>query len=232
MPYRRLPKSDAARLKALRTLLDNNEIYIARNRFIDWKMLNEAQVLYDRLLTATEQLRLSRLALKRYNARMAKLHHNAWMYVSHFIQVLLMTVERGEIKRSLLELYGLSQEATAVPDISTAGKLMEWGRKIVEGEKLRLKRGGRPIYNPSLGMLNTHYDIFVEAVGQQQSLQERCQKDSADVQALRPRVDEVILDLWNQVEKHYENEPPETRFKACRKFGIVYYYRRHEEHNY
>lgn len=232
MPYRRLPKSEAARLKALRTLLDNNEIYIARNRFIDWKTLNEAQVLYDRLLTATEQLRLSRLALKRYNARMTRLHHNAWMYVSHFIQVLLMTVERGEIKCSLLELYGLSQEATAVPDISTAGKLLEWGRKIVEGEKLRLKRGGRPIYNPSLGMLNTHYDIFVEAVGQQQSLQERCQKDSADVQALRPRVDEVILDLWNQVEKHYENEPPETRFKACRKFGIVYYYRRHEEHNY
>lgn len=232
MPYRRLPKSDAARLKALKTLLDNNDIYTARNRFIDWKTLNMAQSLYDRLLTATEQLRLSRLALKRYNARMGKLHHNAWMYVSHFIQVLIMSVERGEIRRSLLELYALPQDATAVPDITTAGKLMEWGKKVIEGEKARIKKGGRPIYNPSLGMLNTHYDIFAEAVRQQQSLQERCQRDARDIQELRPQVDEVILDLWNQIEKYYENEPPEVRFKACRKFGVIYYYRRHEEHNY
>lgn len=232
MPYRRLPKSDAARLKALKTLLDNNDIYTARKRFIDWKTLNRAQPLYDRLLTATEQLRLSRLALKRYNTRMGKLHHNAWMYVSHFIQVLIMSVERGEIRRSLLELYGLPQDATAVPDITTAGKLMEWGKKIVEGEKARVKKGGRPIYNPSLGMLNTHYDIFAEAVRQQQALQERCLKDSRDIQELRPKVDEVILDLWNQIEKHYESEPPKVRFKACRKFGVIYYYRRHEEHSY
>ena len=43
MPYRRLPKTDSARLKALKTLLENNEIYTVRNRFIDWKLLNRAQ---------------------------------------------------------------------------------------------------------------------------------------------------------------------------------------------
>ena len=43
MPYRRLPKTDAARLRALKTLLDNNDIYTVRNRFIDWKTLNRAQ---------------------------------------------------------------------------------------------------------------------------------------------------------------------------------------------
>lgn len=55
MPYRRLPKTDAARLRALKTLLDNNDIYTVRNRFIDWKTLNRAQPAYDRLLTASEQ---------------------------------------------------------------------------------------------------------------------------------------------------------------------------------
>lgn len=57
MPYRRLPKTDAARLKALKTLLDNNDIYTARNKFIDWKLINSAQPLHDRLLTATEHNR-------------------------------------------------------------------------------------------------------------------------------------------------------------------------------
>ena len=55
MPYRRLPKTDAARLRALKTLLDNNDIYTVRNRFIDWKTLNRAQPAYDRLLTASGQ---------------------------------------------------------------------------------------------------------------------------------------------------------------------------------
>ena len=59
MPYRRLPKTDAARLKALKTLLDNNDIYTARNKFIDWKLINSAQPLHDRLLTATEQYKIS-----------------------------------------------------------------------------------------------------------------------------------------------------------------------------
>lgn len=59
MPYRRLPKTDAARLRALKTLLDNNEIYTVRNRFIDWKTLNRAQPAYDKLLTASEQYKVS-----------------------------------------------------------------------------------------------------------------------------------------------------------------------------
>ena len=58
MPYRRLPKTDAARLKALQTLLNNDDIYTVRNRFIDWKLLNKAQPLYDRLLTAVEQYKI------------------------------------------------------------------------------------------------------------------------------------------------------------------------------
>lgn len=228
MPYRRLPKSDQARLKALKTLLDNNDVYTARNRFIDWKTLNRAQPAYSRLYTAVEQLRVSRLALNRQTARMRKLHHNALMYVSHFTQVLLMCVERGEIKRSQLELYGLQQDVTAVPDMNSSQRLTEWGKKAIEGEKARLKKGGRPIYNPSVGMVATHYDIFIEASKQQQALQERVKRDSAAVQALRPEADEVILELWNQIEARFAAEPPESRFNDCRRFGVVYYYRRNE----
>ena len=231
MPYRRLPKTDAARLRALKTLLDNNDVYVVRNRFLDWKTLNRAQPAYDRLLTATEQYRVSYQAQVRHTAKIEKLQRNATVYVSHFVQVLLMSVERGETKRQLLPLYGLEVDATTVPYIKTPDRLLEWGEKIVAGEKERIKRGGRPIYNPSIGMVSTHLDIFREAVGQQRRLQERTQKTSADLQAIRPEVDEILLDLWNQIEKHFENEPPEVRFAECRKFGVVYYYRRHEPHD-
>ena len=59
MPYRRLPKTDAARLRALKTVLDSNELYTVRNRFVDWQTINRAQPAYDRLLTAAEQYRLT-----------------------------------------------------------------------------------------------------------------------------------------------------------------------------
>lgn len=232
MPYRRLPKTDAARLRALKTLLDNNDVYVVRNRFLDWKTLNRAQPAYDRLLTANEQYRVSSQAQIRYTAKLERLQRNATIYVSHFVQVLLMSVERGETKRQLLPLYGLDADTTTVPNIKTLERLLEWGEKIVAGEKERIKKGGRPIYNPSIGMVSTHLDIFREAFEQQRRLQQRTQKVVADLQAIRPEVDDILFELWNQIEKHFENEPPEVRFAECRKFGVVYYYRRHEPHDY
>ena len=106
MPYRRLPKTDAARLKALKTLLDSDDIYTVRNRFIDWKILNRAKTAFERLQTAVEQYQISFQTQTRHNSKIEKLQRNATMYVSHFLQVLLMCTERGEIKRSQLSLTG------------------------------------------------------------------------------------------------------------------------------
>lgn len=232
MPYRRLPKTDTARLKALKTVLENNNVYTVQNRFIDWKTLNRAQPAYDRLLTACQQYKVRMAAQTRHSPKMDNLMRNATMYVSHFIQVLLMSIERGEIKRSTLPLYGMSEAQTAVPSLKAAESVITWGENIVEGEKKRVKKGGRPIYNPTIGMVSTHLDIFRERYGSQKILQEQSAKALENIQKLRPEVDEILLELWNQIEKHFENEPPEIRFAECRKYGVVYYYRRHEEHLY
>ena len=232
MPYRRLPKTDAARLRALKTLLDNNEIYTVRNRFIDWKTLNRAQPAYDKLLTASEQYKVIYAAQLRGAGKGDKLQHNATMYVSHFLQVLLMAVERGEIKKANLKLYGLDETSTALPNIKTIAGLIKWGKLVVEGEKARIKKGGRPIYNPTVGMVSTHLDIFIENNEQQKRLQDRTAKALEALKAVRPEVDSVLLELWNQIEDKFKNEPPEVRFAECRKYGIVYYYRRKEEHLY
>ena len=104
MPYRRLPKTDAARLKALQTLLNNDDIYTVRNRFIDWKLLNKAQPLYDRLLTAVEQYKIDMSSQVRNAGKIDGLQRKAALYISHFLQVLFMTIERGEIKRKYLHM--------------------------------------------------------------------------------------------------------------------------------
>lgn len=232
MPYRRLPNTDASRLRALKTLLESNDIYTVRNRFIDWKTLNRAQPAYDKLLTASEQYRLCYAAQLRNTGKGDKLQRNATMYVSHFLQVLMMSVERGEIKKSSLKLYGLEEDCNALPNIKNVSGLLEWGRLAVEGEKARIKKGGRPIYNPTIGMVSTHLDIFRENNEQQKRLQDRTAQALENLKKIRPEVDGVLLELWNQIEAKFKNEPPEVRFTECRKYGVVYYYRRKEEHLY
>lgn len=232
MPYRRLPKTDAARLKALKTLLGNNDTYTVRDRFIDWKTINDAQPAYDKLLTAYEQNRMNLKAQSRFTAKIDKLQKNAYMYVSHFLQVLFLAVERGEVKRQHLLLYGLQEDSSTVPNIKTVDGLLEWGQKVIDGEKARLKKGGRPIYNPTIGMVSTHYDIYKDIIERQRALVLKSNRSLERLQELRPKVDEVLLDLWNQIEQHFASEPPETRFNHCREYGVVYYYRRHEPHIY
>ena len=228
MPYRRLPKTDAARLRALKTVLDSNDLYTVRNRFVDWQTINRARPAYDRLLTASEQYRLACSARVRGVGKIDKLQRNASMYVSHFLQVLMMAVERGEIKRSALKLYGMDEGTSTLPNMKSIGGLLRWGRLAVEGEKARVKQGGRPIYNPTIGMVSTHIDIFNDCYQQQKRLKDNIGRALESLKRIRPEVDDVILELWNQIEAHFKDEPPETRFDMCRKFGVVYYYRKGE----
>ena len=227
-----MPKTDAARLKALKTVLENNDIYTVRNRVVDWAVLNMCRPAYDRLLTALEQHKVRLAAQKRVSKLIEPLQRNAMIYVNHFLQVLLLAVERGEIKRDHLKLYGLDTDDLSVPPMKSSDAIISIGTKVVEGEKQRLKRGGLPIYNPTIGKVATHLDIFKEMYVEHKRTMEMTEKALANIQMLRPEIDQVLLDLWNQIEAHYADLPPEQRFNACRKLGVIYYYRRHEPHLY
>lgn len=87
----------------------------------------------------------------------------ARLYISHFIQVLNLAVLRDEIKVAHKELYGLPASNT-VPDLLSEASLVEWGKKIIEGEQLRTTQGGIPIYNPTIARVKVHYDIFWKAM--------------------------------------------------------------------
>ena len=230
MPYRRLPKTDASRLKALEALTDNNEVYTVEGRFINRELLVEAQRLYAVFSDTCEQYKSCMRTQVRYSKRMGGLLHNAMTYISHFLQVLFLAIERGEVNERHLELYGIDKNCRVVPYLKTADAVMEWGTKVIEGEKARLKKGGKPVLSPPIGAVITHFDVFKNMFVAQKQYQARSAKALTDITILRPKVDSVILKLWNQIEKHFENEPPERKFDLCRKYGVVYYYRRHEKH--
>lgn len=229
MPYRRLPKTDAARLKALEALADNNEVYALSGHFIDRKLIAEAQRLYANMSDASTEYKMSMRTQVRYSKRIAALQHNAMTYLSHFLQVLFLAVERGEIKESELLAYGLEAHQHTVPYLKTADAVMEWAPKVINGEKIRIKKGGKPILSPPIGAVVTHFDVFRGMYESQKQYQARTQRALTDMTELRPEVDQLILRIWDVIERHFCDQPPETRFDLCRKFGVVYYYRRNEK---
>lgn len=104
------------------------------------------------------------------------------------------------------------------------------GAKIIDGETRRLSQGGTPIYNPTIAKVKVHYDIFMDSGERQKEYQEATARSLEALSSMRAEADELILDIWNQVERKFEAvSPNEKRLDLCRSYGLVYYYRTGEK---
>lgn len=231
MPYRRLPNTDAARIATLEKALYMEMLQTPDHQPASFKVLNEARVVLNRYKTAVKQFRFHYDELAKCNKQFQPLCKMARLYISHFIQVLNMTVIRNEIKAEYKSLYKLQPDDYTLPDLASEQALVEWGKHIIAGENERLsRRGGTPIYNPTIAKVKVHYDIFVEARFTRDRYKKQMERSLEQLNALRTEIDAIILDIWNQVEKFYNDFPTETRLDKCREYGVIYYYRKNETH--
>lgn len=229
MPYRRLPNTDQARVRALKTAVGKGEIYNVRDLAISLKTLFDARNFLARFEAAhiyyTQCYENQAKASRKHqaNVKMARL------YISHFIQVLNLAVLRDEIKELQKEIYGLPK-SNILPDLLSESAMVEWGGKIIDGEQRRIAQGGIPIYNPTIARVKVHYDIFLESYERQKGYQTVTGRSLEALTDMRMRADELILDIWNQVEsKFQEVSLNEERLDKCRDYGVVYYYRSGEK---
>lgn len=230
MPYRRLPNTDTARIGALRKAIDMEMRQTPDNQPASFKTLNEAKVLCSRFEAAVKQFRFHYDEMAKCNKRFQPLCRMARLYVSHFIQVLNMTILRNEIKAEYKELYQLSPDDYTLPDLASEKALTEWGQRIIDGENKRLaQRGGTPIYNPTIAKVRVHYDIFIEARYERDRYKKQMQRSLDQLNSLREEIDALILKIWDEVESHYNAIAGEERIEMCRKYGIIYYYRKNEK---
>ena len=225
MPYRRLPKTDQARLHALQKALRQAESAAFNDLAINYKTRTEAQRLLMQYENQVAQYHANFDSKVSANRQYRHRVHNARMYVSHFIQVLNLAVIRGEIKRSQKELYGLNPKSNALPDLTTEEGLLEWGQHVIDGEMKRTAAGGFAIYNPSSNKVKVHYDMFKEDYTSHQLHKKTHSRVFEDTETLRKQVDAIILDIWDQVETFYKDELPYAKLQKCQAYGMIYYYR-------
>lgn len=230
MPYRRLPNTDAARITALRKAIDMELHQTPDNQPASFKILNEAKLVCGRFEAAVKQFRFHYDEMAKCNKRFQPLCRMARLYVSHFIQVLNMTVLRNEIKAEYKALYQLAPGDNTLPDLASESALAQWGQRIIDGENKRIaQRGGTPIYNPTIAKVKVHYDIFIEARYERDRYKKQMQRSLDQLNALREEVDALILKIWDEVEGHYSNLSSESRIEKCRAYGVIYYYRKNEK---
>jgi hypothetical protein len=228
MPYRRLPKTDQARLRALQKAIQQAGNAAYNDQAVSYKTLTEAQrflMQYENQVAQYHANFDSKVtANKQYRHRV----RNARMYISHFIQVLNLSVIRGEIKRQQKELYKLDPKSNSLPDLTTEEGLLEWGKNIIDGEQQRTAAGGFAIYNPAINKVKVHYEIFKEDYTSHLLHKKKHTRVYEDTEVLRKTADEIILSIWDQVEAFYKDELPYAKLQKCQAYGMIYYYRKGE----
>lgn len=227
MPYRRLPNTDAARLRAMRLAKQQYEAMGANAPFQP-KVIHDISVLIPQFERAIQEFKGQQESQTAKNQKYQNTVKNARMYISHFIQVLNLSCLRNEIKPEKKLLYKLLPTNYSVPDLSTEALILEWGKNIIDGETERTMNGGSPIYNPTIAKVRVNYDIFKDAYQLKKVTQKNSDRSLDAIKQLRVQIDALILELWNQIEAKFKDLGTERMQEESKKYGIVYYLRRKE----
>jgi hypothetical protein len=228
MPYRRLPNTDNARIRALKTAIEKCLNTDYQELAVDMKTLQEAKNVLSRFERLYNQYQQAFDMQVKANILFQQKVKNARMYLSHFVQVLYMCIIRYEIKADHLKLYGLENQHMMVPDFSSNELLLEWGEKIITGEESRIQKGGVPIFNPTIAKVKVMFSLFKEGYQTQKIHQKATQRLQNQVTETREIVDNIIFDIWEQVERTNKDLPLSQRLERNREYGVVYYYRKGE----
>jgi hypothetical protein len=228
MPYRRLPNTDKSRLRALKTAHEQGKEIPPFNLAFSQETLQHLSSFlpkYEKALSEYHNTYKTQTSnQKQYQNKLKK----ARLYISHFIQVVNMSIIRGEMQPQTRLYYGLKEDDKRLPSLTSEKDLVEWGKKIIEGEQQRKSKGLPPVTNPTIAVVKVNYDNFIDAYQFQKQLQENHHRAAEKINALRKEADEVISHIWDEVEASFSKESEETKRARAKEYGVVYVFRKNE----
>jgi hypothetical protein len=229
MPYRRLPTTDKARIRAMEAALiaagdrDSGKLAFSKTTLLE---LKGSKSNFENHLKHHElNLKIESEKSSEYKVAFEK----ARMYISHFIQVLYMNIEREELNEKVLSFYQLNDPDRKIPGLNTEQEILTWGERVIQGEQKRMQQGGSPIYNPSIALVKVNVENFQEAAIFQSNLQKNTLRSYEKMQKLRKETNDFISRLWNEIEQNAEALSPDYKRQHAEEYGVVYVFRRHEK---
>lgn len=229
MPYRRLPNTDLARLRALRIAYEKGKelppFKLAYSQATFQKVISSMHAFEKTVQESRQAYNVQVQKSKDYSKMLKKIR----LYLSHFIQVVNMAIARGDLSPGDRDFFGFGRDQSRVPSFGSEGEVIKWGEKIIQGETTRISKGLTPVANPSMAVVKVRYENFLEAHRFQKILQKNLQRSQEKLIELREIVDSVIAAVWNEVEDHYKDLGDCERRNNSRIYGVVYFYRKNEK---
>ena len=229
MPYRRLPNTDAARMRAMKKALKTSRELPPNRMAISARSL----VALQRFMPLFEQeILLQRQAFvfqQNRSGDYSEISRKARLYLTHFMRVMNMAILRGELPPETREYYGMKKHNSTLPSLRTENELITRGQKIIEGEEQRIRDGGCPITNPTIAVVKVRFQSFLEFNNHKKSMAKRISDYSLRAKDFRKEADKLILQIWNEIEGFFADLPQEIRLKECQNHGVVYFYRKSEK---
>jgi hypothetical protein len=228
MPYRRLPNTDAARIRAMRIALEKGKDVPPCQMAFSPKNIVRLQSFLPRFENMIQLQRQSYASQFSRSKDYVEITRKARLYLTHFVRVMNMAIMRGDLPAETRAFYGLATNESAVPSLSTENELISWGKRIIEGEEYRIRKGGCPITNPTIAVVKVRYQNFLEAWNFQKTLARRTLDYTEKNFELRKEADDIITQIWNEVENTHSTLPEDKRMAESENYGIVYFYRKNE----
>jgi len=228
MPYRRLPNTDAARIRAMKTALQKGEEVPPHKLAFSAKLLVDLRRLFtlfeNNIKHYRHSVNIQNSKSKEYSETLCKIR----IYLTHFVRVMNMAITRGELPVEIRTFYGISVNDSTVPPLISENEIVNWGKKIIEGEETRIIKGGSPITNPTIAVVKVWYENFIQALHDNNTQAKKMSDIMEKNNALRKEVDKLISEIWNEVEKSHAAYLDETRKTLNEEYGLVYFFRKEE----
>ena len=231
MPYRRLPNTDAARLRALKAALKKGQQEDRDSIAYPFALKQKIDFFIPKFEATIANSKVAREVQSSSSSKVSEHTKKARLYISHFIQVLNFCIARGELKPSARTFYSLDENDSKVPSLLSEKELLIWGEKVIKGEQSRISSGGgNPIYSPSIALVKANFENFKENYTRQKQFQNNSARQSSNIVPFRQDADALILDIWNHVEGKYEGvKDEEEKRYMCEEYGLTYVFRRGEK---
>lgn len=228
MPYRRLPNTDAARVRALKKAFAKGTDLSPIRLAFSQNTLYKLRVLLPKFESAVVSYKKNVQITNTKQHDYPDLMHRTKLYISHFIQVLNMCIARGEMPENVRNYFGLESYGTKIPRLQTGEDIIKWGEAIIRGENDRVRSGMHPITNPTSAMVKVKYQQFVEAYYSKNLSRQSNNRMQNDIVSLREEVDSLILTLWNEVETYYADMSDDLMRQHAAEYGVTYVFRKEE----
>lgn len=222
MPTINRPRTDFERLEALEAAKTKADATPAASLAFSAETLDRLNLFLPNFRIEMQQMGSALSAQNNATVALQVAKYNSRTYTAHFIQVFNLGVARGVYTADQRAHFNLDINSTDLPRLVTEQEIATWGQRIITGDAARVAAGGAAMSNPTAAEVGTALAAYVAAQGNQSTKKDAYDHEQEDVEALRNDADDLIADIWDEVEFTFRKESASSKRRKAREYGVRY----------